>query len=67
MASTVSWARLFAANGVAAIAYANREPAGDLFTRLQALQSESSISETTVDVIRQILGFTRMHLTRTLG
>jgi len=42
MGSTVSWARLRAASGVAAVAYANREPAADLDALLRHLRSEGA-------------------------
>ncbi len=38
MGSTVSWARLMAASGIAAIAYTNREPASDARELLQYLR-----------------------------
>jgi hypothetical protein len=42
MGSTVSWARLIAASGLAAIAYSNREPAPDVHTLLRYLGSEGA-------------------------
>ena len=42
MGSTVSWARLMAASGIAAVAYANREPAADLDALLRHLRSEGA-------------------------
>jgi hypothetical protein len=42
MGSTVSWARLMAASGMAAVAYANREPAADLDAVLRHLRSGGS-------------------------
>jgi acetyl esterase/lipase len=41
MGSTVSWARLMAASGIAAIAYANREPAADLDALLRHLRESA--------------------------
>lgn len=42
MGSTVSWARLIAASGMAAIAYANREPAADLRALLAHLRGNAA-------------------------
>jgi hypothetical protein len=42
MGSTVSWARLIAASGMGAIAYTNREPAGDLHAVLDHLRRNAS-------------------------
>ena len=41
MASTVSWARLIAASGMAAIAYSNRAPAADLGALLRHLAADA--------------------------
>lgn len=41
MGATVSWGRLLAASGVAAVAYANREPAADLQTLLRHVRSNA--------------------------
>lgn len=42
MMSSISWARLFAASGVVAITYTNREPVGDLHALLEHLQRHAS-------------------------
>ena len=42
MGSTTSWARLFAASGVAAIAYVNRDPATDLHTLMSYLRHNAA-------------------------
>lgn len=42
MAATVSWAKLIAASGAAAVAYANRSPAADLGALLSHLSSSAS-------------------------
>jgi acetyl esterase/lipase len=42
MGSTVSWARLMAASGLAAIAYANREPASDVQTLLRYIRANGA-------------------------
>jgi hypothetical protein len=53
MAMIVSWAQLVAASGLAAIAYANREPAGDLDALLEYLRANAAslgIDETRIGV-----------------
>ena len=42
MGSTVSWAQLFAASGLAAITYTNREPEADLHALLQYVRQEAA-------------------------
>ena len=42
MGSTVSWAQLFAASGLAAITYTNREPEADLHALLRYLRQEAA-------------------------
>jgi acetyl esterase/lipase len=42
MGSTVSWARLMAASGIAAVAYANRDPAANLAALLAHLRSNAA-------------------------
>jgi hypothetical protein len=42
MESYISWARLVAAAGVAAITYANREPAADLHTLIQYVREDAA-------------------------
>jgi hypothetical protein len=42
MGSTVSWARLMAASGIAAVAYANRDPVADLAALLTHLRTHAA-------------------------